>query len=206
MYSESEINAKVAELKAYSAEQDASTAVLFTPLETALSSYFSASDLTAALRDVVKYMYNDIQRRTTVYETEWPDNLPTDFPTGYYDLRGCFYDFSQLMTITNAAFYAGFVFSTSPEGGSAVSSNTYLDAWTAGITSAASSEASAASNVAAWCKDAGGNSDLIDLLEDRGTVVSSMSREEIAEEIYVNRGVLEIINSRGLDVYVPSYL
>lgn len=143
MYSESEINDRVAELKAYSAEQDASTAVLFVPLETALSSYFSASDLTEALRDVVKYMYNDIQRRTTVYETEWPDNLPTDFPTGYYDLRGCFYDFSQLMTITDAAFYAGFVFAASPEGGSAVSSNTYLDAWTAGITSAASTEGSA---------------------------------------------------------------
>ena len=57
-----------------------------------------------------------------------------------------------------------------------------------------------------WCKNSEGNCDLIDLLEDRGKVLEQKSRKEIATDIYISRGVLEIISARGLDVYIPTYL
>ena len=106
LYTQAGVNAKITALKAYSVAQDPATADLFTPLETAVQKYFAAgTNLSGPLRDVVKYMYNDIARRTTVYETDWPDNLPTDYPDGYNDVRGCLYDFAELMTVDNATFF-----------------------------------------------------------------------------------------------------
>ena len=88
MYTQAEINAKITALKTYSAAQDPLTVDLFTPLETAVQSYFAAStNIAGPLRDVIKYMYNDIARRTTAYGTDWPDNLPVDYPAGYNDVR-----------------------------------------------------------------------------------------------------------------------
>ncbi len=213
LYTQAEVNAKIAELKTYSVAQDPATADLFTPLETAVQKYFAAgTNLSGPLRDVVKYMYNDIARRTTVYETDWPDNLPTDYPDGYNDVRSCLYDFTELMTVDNATFFAAFVYETpaAAEGGGTAEpvpvSNGYLTDWAADITAATTGDAGKISALAEWCKNSEGNCDLIDLLEDRGKVLSQKSREEIAADIYIDRGVLEIIQVRGVDVYVPTYL
>ena len=85
-------------------------------------------------------------------------------------------------------------------------SNDYLTEWTADITAATTGDAGKISALAEWCKNSEGNCDLIDLLEDRGKVLAQKSREEIAADIYISRGVLEIIRARGLDVYIPTYL
>ena len=211
MYTQAEINAKITALKTYSVAQDPATADLFTPLETAVQKYFAAgTNLSGPLRDVVKYMYNDIARRTTVYETDWPDNLPTDYPDGYNDVRSCLYDFTGLMTVDNATFFAAFVYETPTAAGGAAEpvpvSNDYLTEWTADITAATTGDAGKISALAEWCKNSEGNCDLIDLLEDRGKVLEQKSRKEIATDIYISRGVLEIISARGLDVYIPTYL
>lgn len=212
MYTQAEIATKITALKTYSVAQDPATADLFTPLETAVQKYFAAdTNLSGPLRDVVKYMYNDIARRTTVYETDWPDNLPTDYPDGYNDVRSCLYDFTELMTVDNATFFAAFVYETptTAAGGTAEPvpvSNDYLTEWTADITTATTGDAGKISALAEWCKNSEGNCDLIDLLEDRGKVLEQKSREEIATDIYISRGVLEIIQTRGIDVYIPTYL
>lgn len=71
MYTQAEVNAKITALKTYSVAQDPATADLFTPLEIAVQEYFAANvNISGPLRDVVKYMYNDIARRTTIYETD----------------------------------------------------------------------------------------------------------------------------------------
>lgn len=212
MYTQAEVNSKIMALKTYSAAQDPATADLFAPLETAVQAYFSVGvNLSGPLRDVVKYMYNDISRRTTVYETNWPDNLPTNYPDGYNDVRSCLYDFAELMAMDNATFFAAFVYETptAPAGGTAEPvpvSNNYLTDWEADITAATTADIDEVVELAGWCKNSEGNCDLIDLLEDRGKVLAQKSREEIAADIYINRGVLEIIQVRGLNVYIPTYL
>lgn len=212
MYTQAEVNTKITALKTYSVAQDPATADLFTPLETSVQEYFAANaNISGPLRDVVKYMYNDIARRTTVYETDWSDNLPTNYPAGYNDVRTCLYDFAELMTVDNATFFAAFVYETpTATAGSTAEpvpvSNDYLTEWAADITTATTGDAGKILALAEWCKNSEGNCDLIDLLEDRGKVLSQKSREEIAADIYIDRGVLEIIQVRGLDVYIPTYL
>ena len=215
MYGKTDVTGKIAELKAYSIAQDARTESLFSPIESAVQAYFNAVVGTAgAFRDVVKYMYNDIFRRTTVYENEFPLNLPTNYPAGYSDIRTCFYDFSPLMTISNATFYAGFVFEsqstgTGESGGATVVvpvRNTYLDTWTAAITNAATSNPASVSALAEWCKNSEGDCDLVDLLEDRGIILEQKSREEITKIIYNTRGLLEVIQKLGINVYIPTLL
>lgn len=213
MYGKTDVTDKIAELKAYSIEQDARTGSLFTLTETAVQAYFNAvAGAASSLRDVVKYMYNDIFRRTTVYENEFPLSLPTNYPAGYNDIRTCFYDFSPLVTIDNATFYAGFVFQSQStgegSGGSVVVpvSNSYLDTWTAAINSAATSNPAAVTTLAEWCKNSEGDCDLVDLLEDRGIIVEQKSREEITKIIYNTRGLLEVIQTLGINVYIPTLL
>lgn len=215
----SAVTQKLNGLLVYSKSQDAKNAgaieALFSPVLVAVNSYFDSANpaLSSALNDVVQYMYFDINRRTTKYENEFDDNLPTNYPTGYADVTLCFHQFDGLLNVSNAAFFSAFVYEiqdTSGDGGGTTEpvpvSNAYLTQWTADITAAATGDAAKISALAEWCKNSEGNCDLIDLLEDRGKVLTQKSREEIAADIYIDRGVLEIINVRGVDVYVPTYL
>lgn len=56
---------------------------------------------------------------------------------------------------------------------------------------------------AAWGQNSGGSSDM---LEDRGNEISSMTREEIAHSIYIDRKMLGAITDRELGTYVPTYI
>ena len=204
-----EIVSKIAALKAYSVARNASTAAVIAPLEAAAADYFDGGSaaVSAACEDVVKYMYNDIARRTTIYEHYFDANLPTEYPTGYDDVTECFADFSGIMAVSNAAFYAAFVSATDPETGvSGIVSNTYVDTWVTMLTQAKTGDVAKLNTLAEWCKNSGGSSDVIDLLEDKGNEISSKSREEIAAIIYMDKKLLEVIYARGLSTYVPSYL
>ena len=61
-------------------------------------------------------------------------------------------------------------------------------------------------NLAEWCKNSGGSCDLICLLENRGRVLAQMTVKEKAKIIYVDKKLLEVIEQRNLNVYVPTYL
>lgn len=199
---------KISQLKAYSIGKDPATGALFTPYEQAVNNYFSGTaDIDRPLTDVIKYMYNDIWRRNTVYERNFPLSLPTDYPTGYNDITECFYQFSELLSISNETFYAGFVFESS--GGEqptqVPTSNKYLEKWTPEVQQAKASDKSNIEKLAEWCKNSEGNSDVISLLEDRGRIVSTLEMREIADIIYIDRKLLNIIKQLNLAVYIPSY-
>lgn len=215
MYAKTDVTNKLAELKAYSIAEEPLTESLFSPIESAVQAYFNAVAGTAgSFRDVIKYMYNDIFRRTTVYENEFPLNLPTNYPAGYSDLRACFYDFATLMEIDNETFYNGFIFEsqstgTGGTGGSTVIvpvRNTYLDTWTTAITNATTLNPASVAAMAEWCKNSEGDCDLVDLLEDRGIILEQKSREEITQIIYIERGLLEVVQTLGISVYIPTLL
>ena len=210
MNSRAEIAAKIASLKAYSISKNAKTGPLFAPLETAVETYYSGDKtaISAACEDVVKYMYNDISRRTTVYEhNEFDPQLPEDYPTGYDDITDCFADVSAMLSVSNATFYAAFVEGPDPVTGvTGPVSNSYIDAWTATFEASVSGDLVRVKTLAEWCKNSGGSSDLIDLLEDRGNTVEELSREEIADMIYKEKKLLNAIQVFGLSTYVPSYM
>lgn len=215
LISQNDVLTKLDALKAYSAAADPATEALFAPVYAAVNSYFSGdtSGLVAALEDVVKYMYNDISRRTTVYENNFDMHLATNYPTGYDDISKCFYQFSELLTVTDSSFFAAFVYGV-PEGagdsGGAAEeiplSNPYLDRWTAEITAAITGDLANVQTLAEWCKNSGGCCDLVCLLENRGRTLSYKTVREIAEVIYNDKLLLAVASARNLKIYVPTYL
>lgn len=208
LYTKDRILEKIASLQAYSAAKDARTTALFTPLVSAVNAYYGdKSAVSAALEDVVKYMYNDISRRTTVYEHPFDAKLPTNFPVGYDDIRECFANLEEVMTVSDEAFYAAFVFGPDPVTGKTVpQSNSYIGSWTAFLTSAVTGDVAKVKILADWCCNSGGSSDVIDLAEDKGNEVFSLTREEIITQIYIDANLLAVIEVFGLSTYVPSYL
>ena len=211
---ESEVIHKLDALKSYSVAADPATELLFEPVYEAVNAYFNGDDaqMVAALEDVVKYMYNDISRRTTVHENEFPMELSTSFPIGYEDVTECFYGFTELLTISESSFFDAFIYGV-PEGdageGMAAEvpqSNSYLNQWTKEITAAITGDLQNVTDLAEWCKNSGGSCDLICLLENRGRALTQMTVKEKAKIIYVDKKLLEVIEQRNLNVYVPTYL
>ena len=211
---ESDVLNKLDELKKYSVAVDPATEVLFVPMYEAVNAYFNGDDtqMVVALEDVVKYMYNDISRRTTVHENEFPMGLPTNYPDGYDDITKCFYGFTELLTISESSFFDAFIYGI-PEGdtgeGTATEvpqSNSYLEKWTTEITAAITGDLQKIIALAEWCKNSGGSCDLICLLENRGRAVYQLTVKEIAKMIYVDRKLNEVIQHKNLKVYMPTYL
>ena len=193
---------KLAELKAYSVSRKPSVAGLFAGVEAAVEEYFSAGGgYGTVMSEIVQFMYFDIARRNTVYEHQFDLGLRTDFPVGYYDVGECFYQFPEIMSVSNLQFYNAF---TLDEMG--LLTNPYLTSWQEVIPLQGEQDAQRLNALNEWCQNSGGNADLVSLLEDQGRVVSAMAGVEIAREIYLNRNVKKIIVDRNLSVYIPTYL
>ena len=213
MITNNEVITKLNALKNYSVAVDAATESLFQPVYSAISSYFSSSsnELVTALEDVVKYMYNDISRRTTEYENNFDMNLASDFPDGYDDITKCFYTFTELLTVDKTTFNDAFVYETpmnedGTSGEPIPVSNPYLTKWASEITSAITGDLDNVKNLAEWCKNSGGSCDLITLLEEQGQMTKSLSMKEIATIIYQEKKLLDVITSRNLKVYKPLWM
>ena len=212
---QNEVLQKLDVLKAYSVMQDPATETLFAPCYDAVNAYYSADNagMTQALEDVVKYMYNDLTRRTTQFEYNFDMRLATDYPTGYDEITNCFYQFAELLGVTEQQFFNAFVYGL-PEGssggdGGAVQeiplSNPYLDDWTAEINAAITQDLANVKNLAEWCKNSGGCDDLISLLENRGRIVTQKTVKEKATIIYYDKKLIDVVNALNLSVYIPSY-
>lgn len=209
MNTKSEIIAKIAALKAYSKSQEPETEALFTPLEEAASAYFDGDKgaVSAALEDVIKYMYNDISRRTTIFEHNFDMHLATNYPAGYYDITECFADFSEIMQISNADFYAAFEEGIDEDTGEeCIVSNSYIDKWVEDLEEAATEDVNKVQYLAEWCKNSGGSCDVINLLENKGEIIEQLTKDEIVNQIYIETNMLNTIQSLGLTTYIPTYL
>lgn len=219
MITKIEVLTKINDLLTYSNSQapqyQSKFSSLMQPLIDAVNNYFGIvpEGMKKALDEYVFQTYCDTYSRNVIYSDPIEDvQLPTDFPTGYDDVRQCFYQFTSLLGVTEADFYAAWVIGV-PEGGEGgvtqtpePLNNTYLDAWTPEVTSAPQDDVSRVNAVVEWCKNAADGLIIPNLLEDQGNVVSSKEQQEIARIIYMDRGLMEVIQSRGYNVYIPTYL
>lgn len=203
---------KLNALKEYSVAADTATGILFEPVFAAIEKYFNSdnSGMVQALEDVAKYMYNDISRRTTIFQYEFDMGLSTNYPQGYNDVEQCFYQFTELLTVTNQQFFDAFVYGMPPDNPAATGqvplSNSYLDRWATEITAAITGDLKNVQDLAEWCKNSGGKSDLIALFENRGIIIKQLTVKEIATVIYRDKKLMDVVKKRGLKVYIPSYL
>ena len=221
MISEADVKAKLKELLDYSMSQNDGYREfypdLMAPLETAVSEYFSTPNpsMPKALKDCVFYLFCDMFRRDFVREKKFGRPYPTDFPETYSDVRKCFYTF-PIMSVTPQDFYKAWVIGI-PEGGDGESgggvppqsqpiSNPHIDAEIEGLSTAPADDLTAVNSLSSWCQDASMDSDMVSLLEDEGAILQSPNRQEIAKSIYLEKGMLDIIETRGFEVYIPSYV
>lgn len=202
---------KINALKEYSVTADAATGILFEPVFVAVEKYFNGNNaaMVQALEDVAKYMYNDIYRRTTTYQFEFDMGLSTNYPQGYNDIEQCFYQFAELLTVTDQQFFNAFVYGLPPNDPMATEqiplSNPYLDRWETEITDAIDGDLQNVQALAEWCKNSGGKSDLICLFENRGVVTNQLNVKDIATIIYRDKRLIDVVAARELPVYIPSY-
>lgn len=220
MLTQTEIIAKLDTLKSYSITQKPDFEPYYTalmqPVYTAVTTYFSTipEGMIEALENYVFQTYCDIHTRSIVYENPVEGaSLPTDYPTGYNDIRDCFYQFEWVNEITPEAFFNAWVEGIPvdpetqlPTGENQPLSNPYLTQWASEISTAHAPEVEAVVSVNAWCETNAGSLNLINLLEDQGRILQSSGTQQVANKIYNEHGLLDVLNTRGYSVYIPTYL
>lgn len=215
MISLDDVTKKLDEFKSYSVAENPEFEIeysdLMQPLYDAVEFYFSTipEGMKSALENYVHETYCDTFSRGVKYENPIDANLPTDFPDGYNDIRTCFYAFESLMSTTPEEFFDAWVSSTPSAptvGESEPTSNPLIEDWIAEIESAPNEDVSRVKAVSAWCANAAGSYNMINLLEDQGLLIEAPETKDVAQKIYIDRGLLEVITSRDYPVYIPTYL
>ena len=220
MLTQTEIIAKLDTLKTYSITQkpqfEQYYIALMQPVYTAVNTYFSTipEGMIEALENYVFQTYCDIHTRSIVYENPVEGaSLPTDYPTGYNDIRDCFYQFDWVNEITPETFFNAWVEGIPvdpethlPTGENQPLSNPYLTQWASEISTAHAPEVEAVVSVNTWCETNASSLNLINLLEDQGRILQSSGTQQVANKIYNEHGLLDVLNTRGYSVYIPTYL
>ena len=221
MYSKEEVTAKLDEYKTYSIQQkpnyESQYTSLMAPLYAAVETYFSTvpDGMIDQINLFVHEAYCDTWNRAAKWENEFPVDRPTDVPAGVSDFRENFYKFDWMET-TPAAFFAAWVEGT-PEGGESGGEggivappepicNSLIDSWVPEVTAAPDQDLANVKASTQWCASSSGSGMLVNLLEDQGRLEEYKTTREIAEDIYIDRGLFEVIQFKGYDVYIPSYL
>lgn len=206
--------------QAYSVSQNPEYASYFaslmSPLYSAVNVYFSTKhpDMEAKLKELVHNMYCDICERNTQNEFNFGEGLPTDFPETYNDIRKCFYQF-PLMNTSEGVFYSAWEIGVPPlpeDDPTAVPEptqplrNKLVDSWVAELLTAKEDEFDEVVVLLDWLQNSSSTNDLPNLLEDTGIVLDSPTTQSIGKDIYQTKGMLEVIQTFGFKVYIPSYL
>lgn len=218
MHNKSEILAKLDEFKTFSINQETKFESDFTalmePMISAVNAYFDADRVKfkKPLDDLGLYLHNDLWARGAQWSKPQDMGFDTNPPPEYSDFRKLFYQF-PLMDITPAEFYSAWVIGT-PEGeGDGVTpaepkplNNTLIDAWVAELSTAIADELKAIDSLGSYLEISMGSSGSVMLWEDTGALESAPTTQTLANEIFIERGLLEAVNLLGLPVYIPSYL
>lgn len=208
MLQEKEVLAALTQLEA-GYKGKGSVAELFAPVRVAVVEYYMPRDekLTASVQYTIHQLALDIMNRETVYEHQ--ELLPSpsmNFPLGYTIVRELFTGggaLTEIYSIGGREFNRGYQ-ELDPTGLLPPKSNAYLTKWEELLSTARAGELSALGAVASFCESGSYNAGLSMLFENLGGIVASIGKEELAKEIYLDCGYLDVIRTFGLDVHIPT--
>ena len=182
---------------------------LFAPVRAAVTDYFKPHDekLTAAVQYTLHQLALDLMNRTTVYEHQalLPPH-PTNDPPGYAGVMELFTGggaVPEMCGIRVEEFNKGYQ-EIDPAGLLPPKSNTYLTKWAQLLRTARTGELSALSAIASFCESGNYNAGLVMLFEHLGDIVKSIDKEALAKKIYQDCGYLDVIQTFGLNVHIPT--
>ena len=180
---------------------------LFAPVRAAVTDYFKPHDekLTAAVQYTLHQLALDLMNRATVYEHQaLLPPPPTNFPLGYAIVTALFTGggaVPEMCGISVEEFKKGY---QDISGLLPPKSNTYLTKWEKLLSTARAGELSALSAIASFCESGSYNIGLSMMFENLGSVISSVGKDEMAKEIYQDCGYLDVIQTFGLNVHIPT--
>lgn len=220
MYSKDRVLAKLNEFLSFSIEQESQYSSQFTalmqPAISAVNAYFSAdrSAFKKPLDDLGLFLHNELWQRGAKWDSNFDMGLGKNPPESYNDLRKLFYQF-PLVQVTPEAFHAAWVIGV-PEGAEGESGegaatpepigNPLIDSWVAEITGAPKKELATIDSLGDWLESSMSQSGSVMLWEETGALLEAPDTKDIAQIIFVDRGLLEAVNILGLPVYIPTYL
>lgn len=184
-----------------------SVTMLFAPVRKAVAGYFKQGDekLTAAIQYTLHQLALDFTNRETVYEhSNLLPPFPTNYPLGYAFVTGVFTGggaVPEMCGISVEEFKKGY---QDISGLLPPKSNTYLTKWEKLLSTARAGELSALSAIASFCESGSYNIGLSMMFENLGSVISSVGKDEMAKEIYQDCGYLDVIQTFGLNVHIPT--
>ena len=131
----------------------------------------------------------------------------------------CFYSFDKIFNISNEDFFAQFVYvtqethessetpdsSTSLEVEKIIQNNFLIDEWIEDITTYKDSELDKLNELYNYLRYSDNDSYLYQIFEDFQSTLT-IEKNEILEDIYIRRKVLDVINNFGITAYIPKYI
>lgn len=222
MISENDVLTKIQSYLDYSIQQkpeyESEYTNLMAPLISAVQKYFAT--IPQGIENIIELYiheaYCDTWNKNAKWEKEYPIESVSNAPEGVSDFRKNYYAFDWMET-TEESFFAAWVMGTPSTGeggesggGTATKpkpiSNTLIDAWIPEIEAAPNQDLANVTACKDFCANSNGSGMLISLLEDQGKLKSYKDREEIANDIYITRKLLEVIQDKGYSIYIPSYI
>lgn len=201
------------------------------PAKTKVTGYFDASrsQFQKPLDDLGLYMHNEVWQREAKWEIPFDLGLGTNPPETYHDLRKIFYSFDWFMNLTDQDFFNAWVYGEkpTPEGEEPPLnpeiiplSNSYITRLTSEIVLTAVSdpetgkvskttieaELEAITALSKWLENSMSQSSSVTLWEDQGQLLETITTQDVAQIIFVERGLLEAVKILKLPVYIPTYL
>lgn len=211
METQSSVLLKIDELVAYVKSQgkDADKmSNLMAPLVAAVILYYD-EDITPSVTKAIEAITHGSIRTGIIYTDGSSAGGGSTPPAGWSDVRSIFNDVDKsLMSTSNEVFNASINEVTPPvaDGESAAEPyyesslvNTWINEYNAAGTSVISSLAA----IAQYGNTIGLGDSIQNLLEPK-EVKTVPSLVDIAKDIYLDKGYKELIQTRGLDIYIPS--
>ena len=215
MRKKEDIQREIARLKAVSPADAGET---FAPILEAVEAFFTPDkELEQEIGACAFQVAFNYEYRNTVYKNQ--ENMPKfskDLPPGYEDVRELFTAggvWEEIEAMPEDVFAAAFILpaaggnvSKLDTSGTGAATNPYLDDWAARITAARAAVVPGLKIINDFCEGAATNNGLAVHFEEHGGIVSAPTRRETADRVYIAGGYLEVIQTYGLAVHIPSYM
>lgn len=196
-------------------------------VHSAVNSYFDTHnpEFDSTLKLIIFNMYCHTWDVNAEYDDNLEREINTNIPIYYNDLREIYYKF-PIVSLSEEEFFDAWVYGEEPsedDGTGAPKpiiplSNPYLTTLRTDLVGtqpasgqvtepddAQSLELGRLKTLLNWLESASDLS-LVELLEESGLLVKTLSTKEIGTIIYRDRGVKEIITNKGYNVYIPTYM
>lgn len=179
---------------------------LIAPLQNAIENYYKI-DFFDNLNGVIEAEFHDFLQRNMIFEDDIQTEFSTDFPIGYTKISDLFSPETALMAVSENTFCNSIQETVVVDETTQVSSTIYqsalVDAYVADFTQGAATLISRLTALDEWCRSQTMANRMPNLLEKR-KIISAPTKSEIVQELYINRGFLDLIQTLGLKNYIPK--